>query len=114
MMKKHILKIRGTDKFVFDSIKKGEKTIETRAATPRYRKIETGDVLVFSCAGEKLEREVKKVSLFKNVDDMAGKIDYKKVQPFSGSLDEVKKVYYSFPGYREKIKGFGLIAFDLE
>jgi len=34
-MKKHVLRMRQTDKFIFDSIKEGLKTIETRVAELR-------------------------------------------------------------------------------
>lgn len=113
-MTKYILRIRGIDKFVFDSIKKNEKTIETRAAKEKLRNIGQGDILVFVCGEEKLEKKVKNVSYFENVDELVKKIDFKKIMPFVSSVKEMKKVYYSFPNYREKIKNFGLIAFELE
>lgn len=44
-MKKHILKIRKTDKIVFEAIRDNKKTIETRAATEKYRNIKfEGDI----------------------------------------------------------------------
>ena len=113
-MKKYILRIRGTDKFVFDSIKKGDKRVETRAATDRYRRIKEKDVLVFVCGNERIEKKVKKVSYFKDIDEMIKKIDFKKIMPFvSSSVEEMKSVCYSFSGYREKIKKFGLVAFEI-
>tara|TARA_Y100000031_G_C8197895_1_gene374664 strand:+ start:859 stop:1041 length:183 start_codon:yes stop_codon:yes gene_type:complete len=60
-MNTHVLKIRKVDKLVFDSIVKGEKVIETRAATPRYRKIKAKDILAFVCEGKRVEKEAKKV-----------------------------------------------------
>ena len=57
-MKKHILKIREVDRIVLKAIKNNQKTIETRAATAKFRKIEKGDVLVFVCGDDKLEKEV--------------------------------------------------------
>lgn len=113
-MEKHILRIRKNDRIVFDSIKNGEKTIETRAATDKFRNIKAGDVLVFVCQDEKLEKSVKKTKRFKSIEEMLEKIDFRKIMPFIDSVQEVKKVYYSFSGYREKIKQFGLVAFWLE
>ncbi len=113
-MKKNTLRIRQVDKFVFDSIKDGQKTIETRAATNRYRKIKQGDILVFSCIGEKLEKEIEKVDYFKSIDEMLKTVDFKKIMPFVDSVEEMKQVYYSFPDYQEKIKKVGLVAFFLK
>lgn len=113
-MKKHTLRIRQVDKFVFDSIKDGRKTIETRAAIDRYREIKKGDVLVFVCGEEKLEKEIKKVAYFKSIDEMLKAVDFKKIMPFVDSIEKMKQVYYSFPGYREKIKKLGLMVFFLK
>jgi len=113
-MKKHILKIRKVDKIVFDSIKENKKTIETRAATDKYRKIEKNDILVFVCDNETIEKEIKKVECYKNIDQMVKVIDFKKIMPFVNSIEEMKKVYFSFPGYKEKIEKFGLVVFKLK
>ncbi len=109
-MKKHILRFRKIDKGIFDDIKKGLKTIETRAATVKFRTIRKGDILVFLCDGKKFNREVIEVKHFKNIDNMAKSLDIKKIMPQVSSLKEMKTVYYCFPGYQEKIKKFGLIA----
>jgi len=110
-MKKHSLRIRQADNFVFDLIKNGEKTIETRAATDKYRKIKEGDILVFVCNDDKLEKEIEKVDYYKSIDEITKAIDFKKIMPFVDSIEEMKQVYYSFPDYREKIRKFGLIVF---
>ena len=113
-MKKHFLKIKQRDKFVFDAIKNGGKTIETRAGSVLYNKIEPGDILVFVCGKEKLEKKVVKATHFKSADDMLKYYDYKKIQPFSDSLEEAKKLYDSFTNYKERLKEFGILAFELE
>ncbi|MBU4082341.1 hypothetical protein KKB98_00070 [Patescibacteria group bacterium] len=113
-MTKHILKIRQVDKVVFDTIKKGQKTIETRAATDKYRRIKAGDILVFVCGDEKLDKSVEKVDIYKGIDEMIKVIDFKSVMSFVNSIDEMKKVYFSFPNYKEKIEKFGLVAFKLK
>jgi len=110
-MKKYVLRIRKIDKIIFDSIKNKKKTIETRAGTDKFRKIKKGDILIFLCEGRRMERQVKKVELFENIDKMLKKIDFKEVMPFVNSIDEMKKVCYSFSGYKEEIKEFGLVGF---
>ena len=113
-MKKHILRIREIDKDFFDIIENGLKTIETRAATNKLRAIKKGDILVFVCGDKKLEKRVKEVSYFKTIEELIKKIDLKKIMPLVSSLEEAKKVWYSFPNYEKKISKFGLLAFDLE
>jgi len=105
--------MRQVDKFIFDSIRDGEKTIETRAATDRYRKIKEGDILVFVCGDDKLEKEVKKVDYYKSIDEMVKVIDFKKVMPFVNSIDEMKNICFSFSNYKDKIDKFGLAVFRL-
>ena len=83
-------------------------------ATDRFRKIEAGDALIFFAGGEKLEKKVKSVGIYKGVDELISEIDFRKVMPFVSSVEEMKKVYYSFPNYKEKINKFGLIVFMLK
>jgi len=113
-MKKYVLRIRQTDKVVFDAIESGEKIIETRAGSKGYSRIKAGDILVFLCEGKRLEKKVKKVRCFKDIKGMLGKIAFKKIMPYLDSIDQAEKAYYSFPNYEKRIKEFGLIAFYLE
>ena len=109
-MKKHILRFRKTDKGIFDNIKKGLKTIETRVATTKFCNIKNEDILVFLCDGKKFTKEVIEVKHFQSIKKMAKDLDIKKIMPQISSLKEMKAVYYCFPGYKEKIKKFGLVA----
>ena len=113
-MKKHILKIRETDKAFFDVIKNSRKTIETRAATSQYRKIERGDTLIFRCGEQEVEKKVKGSYLFKNIDELLNRFDLSDIMPHIFSKDEAKKIWLSFPDYQEKISKYGLIAWTLE
>lgn len=112
-MKEWILRFRAKDRVNFLEIKHRLKTIETRAATPRYRKIENGDVLVFVCGKERLRRRVKRVRFFKSINSMTKVISYKKIMPSLKSSKEMKAVYYDYSAYKDKIRKFGLIALDL-
>mgnify|MGYP001583733808 CR=1 FL=1 len=113
-MVKHLLRIREVDRKFFDVIKSGEKTIETRASTNKFRGVKTGDTLSFVCGKNILEKKVLKVHYFKNIDDLAKSLDLKKIMPFASSLEEAKKIWLSFPSYKEKTKKYGLVAFELE
>lgn len=103
-MKRHRMVIREIDKDIFYQIKDGEKSIETRAYSDRFSKVQIGDTLEFVCGDEKIEKEVMKVELFPSLDKMFKSVDLKKILPNSINEDEARKVYYSFPKYEEKLK----------
>ena len=113
-MKEHLLKFREADKIFFNAIRDGRKTVETRAATPQYRRIKRGDRLIFQCGKRKIEKKVKEIYLFKNIDELLDRLDLESIMPDISSKGEAKKVWYSFPGYREKIAKYGLVALVLE
>ncbi len=112
-MKKYILRFRAVDKENFLEVKNGFKRVETRAATPKYRAIEKGDVLVIVCGRERLEKEVKRVRIFKSIGEMVKQIPFRRINPSVESLTAMRRVYQSYPGYREKLKQYGVIAFDI-
>ena len=112
-MKKHILRFREVDRDSLNNILRGKKTVETRAATTKFKNIQKGDMLVFVCGKNKAERLVKKVSLFKSIKDLFDAHPVSSVVPRTRSLKDAAKRFYSFPGYKEKIKKFGIIAFEI-
>ncbi len=114
MSKTYTLLIREIDKKVFEAIKDKTKTIETRAASDKYKKVAVGDILCFICGKETLEKKVKSVSLFKNIEELTEKFYFKEIVPFANSVKEVKEIILGFPGNKEKINQFGIIAFEME
>jgi ASC-1-like (ASCH) protein len=112
-MKKWVLRFRVKDRKNFLEIKNGLKVVETRAATERYRPIQKGDVLVFVCGKEKNQKMVKRVRIFKTIGAMIKTINFKKIMPSVSSTEELRDAYYSYPGYKEKISKFGIIALDI-
>ena len=114
LTKTHTLLIKEVDRKVFESIKDGSKTIETRAATEKYRKMKTGDILNFVCGSNSLQKRITSVRLFCTIEEMIGVLDIKSIMPFVDSVEAMRQVYYSFPNYEEKIKNFGIIAFEME
>ena len=111
--KKYILRFRSVDKENFDEIKKRLKTIETRAATERYRKIKKGDTLVIVCGKNHLSKKVKQVKIFKSINAMVKEVPIHKIMPSLNTISEIRKVYYSYPAYKTKIRKHGIIAFYL-
>lgn len=112
-MKEHIVRIRHADRLFFKFLKDSIKTIETRAATPKYQKIQEGDFLIFVCDKNKLKKKVKKVYFFKTIDELFKKFDFKKIMPHISSEEATKEIWYSFSNYKEKISKSGIIAFVL-
>jgi len=54
------------------------------------------------------------VEKFESVDKM---LEHHKVQDIDPRLktpEELKKMYQSFPGYTERLKRYGIMAFELE
>ncbi len=107
------LRFRVVDKNNFDEIRNGLKTVETRAASKRYRDIQKGDTLVIVCGKEKVVKEVKSAHYFKTIGGMLKTISLKKIMPSVKTIIEARKVYYGYPEYREKIKEFGVVAWEL-
>ena len=112
-MSRYILRFRKINKDTFDFIKKGVKKVETRAATKRYKNINKGDTLIFVCGKGYFSRKIRQVKHFKSIDALARTYPVKKVMPQEKTLSGMKKKYYSFPGYRQKINQFGLLAFEV-
>lgn len=107
------LGFREENRDIFEAIRDSRKKVETRAATKRYQKIESGDLIKFICGKDYFEKKVKKVRLFKNIPKLLKKFKPDQINPKCKTKEELTKMYYSFPNYKEKIKKYGLIAFEL-
>ena len=108
-----ILRFRQVNRDVFDAIKNGIKKVETRAATERYRSMKVGDTLVFRCGKNSSERRVQSVEIFRTLAALFRKHKVTDINPKAKSAEELEKIYYSYSGYCEKIKKYGLIALVL-
>lgn len=113
-MKTWTLKFRQVDSDNFEELRSGIKSVETRAASPRYQTIAVGDTLTFVCGKKKFSKTITKKTHYKSLDAMFKKISFKKIMPNLKSAKEAEKVYYSYPDYKEKIKEFGILAFELK
>ena len=111
--KKYTLPLRQADRNIYDFIENGQKKVETRVAGPRYKNIKDGDTIVFKCGKDRFERFAKKVKKFKSVDKMLKVYKLKDINPSVNTIKELKAMYDSFSGYKEKIKKYGIIAFEL-
>lgn len=113
-MKTHVVRFRKADINNLEEVRDGLKQIETRAATPKYMAFEVGDELEFKCGSLKITKGIAKKYYWKDIDTMVREIPFKKIMPSVTSVDEMKKVYSSYPEYDEKIAKFGLVGFLLK
>ena len=95
-------------------IKNGKKKVETRAGTVKYLKIQKGDVLTLVCGVKKLNKKVKNVEHFKTIKSLIKKHRPGIINPGATTLKEMEAMYASYPDYKEKIKKFGILAFELD
>lgn len=112
-MKTWTIRIRRDDKHIFDFAKTGQKYVETRAATPRHMAVNAGDNLLFLCGREKFSRKVSRVAHYSTLAELFKNEKLSSIVPWVESEGEARKIYSSFPGYKEKIKKFGLVAWEL-
>lgn len=112
-MKKHRLVFRKSDRDKFQEIANGTKTIETRASTIKYRSIKQGDKLTFVCGHAEITKSVVKVEHYNSLDEMLEALQLGQILPSAKNIEDAKKVYFSFPGYKEKIEAGGILAFHL-
>lgn len=101
---------------LFDFMRFGKKTIDTRANTPKYQDICIGDKLVFESIAtkDKIIRRVKAIRWHETIAEAVKHEDYTKILPGLKTLEEITQAYYYFPDYEEKIKKWGLVVFELE
>lgn len=111
--KTYILRFRAVNRDIFEAIRSGKKKIETRAGSPKYSDIQAGNILVFVCGKNRFEKKIKNVRKFKSVKALHKVYKPQEINPKTKTIEESEKVYYSFPGYKEKIKKYGLIALEL-
>lgn len=108
------IKFRVVNKDIFEAIREGRKKIETRAATEKYRKITAGDVVELVCGRGKFVKEIKKVEIFKTIGALAKKYKPQQINPKTETEKELRDMYGSFPGYKEKIKKYGLVVWKIK
>ena len=99
---------------MFEVILDGTKKIETRAATKKFRGLKVGDVVVLVCGNRKAKKRIKTVELLRSMGAVLKKYKPVDINPNTQTAKEIKKMWLSFPGYKEKIKKHGLAAMQLE
>ncbi len=112
-MKNHTLVFRAIDKESFEELRAGSKSLETRAATPKYQKVEAGDLFTFKCDGDSFTKVVTAKHHWPSLEAMFAEIPFKRISPDLDTVEAAIKRYASYPGYTEKIKEYGILGFEL-
>lgn len=106
---------------IFDAVKNGFKTVETRPATEKYSQIRTGDTVTLRSldTGESIEKKVSFVHKYRSIGDMAEAEDTSKIVPGVTTRDRLAEVFEEFKKkwgreYAEKLEKYGIIAIGLE
>jgi ASC-1-like (ASCH) protein len=108
------LRFRSVNKDIFFAIKEGRKKIETRAATEKYRKIEVDDTLKFTCGKMSFKKKAKKITHFSSVRALLKNYAPNEINPNARSENELRRMYYTYPEYKEKIRKYGIVAWELK
>lgn len=114
MNKNHTLRFRVVDKINFDHINSKLKTIETRAGSEQYKKVAAGDTLTIICGKERVIKTVSKVHYFKTIGALLKAMPMRKIMPDMKTESDARKRWNSYPGYKERIKKFGIVAWELK
>lgn len=113
-MKSYTLRFAAPNKDYFLALKSGEKRVETRAASTKYKNIAVGDSLTFVCGTQKFTRIVKSVTTFKTLSAMLKKYKVSDIVPWMKTQAELQATYDGYSGYIEKLKQFGFIAIEFK
>lgn len=111
---------------IFHSLKNGTKRFETRAGKPdgsdkNWKEFKKGDILNFSLVEEGTEnilsneivtKRIVSIHHFPSVESLLKKFDVKEIHPYQP--ENYVKWWESRPKFSERIKKFGIWAFELE
>lgn len=114
LIKKHNLLFAEENRNTFEQVLCGRKKIETRAGNTEYEKIQKGDSIIFSCGSDSFEKKVINVTHFKSVEDLTSIYSPEQINSEIFTTQELIEKYHEFPGYRDRIAKFGILAFELE
>lgn len=111
-MKTWVLRIRKEDKNIFEQIRLGEKSVETRAINPK-KNFQAKDKVIFICSGDKIEKTILSVRKYNDFEKYLNSEDLEKVFGKGITKEKAKKIHLSFPGYKERLEKYGIVALDL-
>jgi ASC-1-like (ASCH) protein len=106
---------------IFKAVKTGDKTIETRPATAKYRAIQKGDELTLLSleSGEEITKMANWVHYYQTIEEMAKSEEVDKIVPGIKTAEDLIEVFEDFKRkwgeeYTNKLKQYGIVAIGLK
>jgi ASC-1-like (ASCH) protein len=100
----------------FDLIKSGKKTVEGRLNTEKFTTLGVGEIIRFS-APHTTDYLVCVVKSYVNYTDFRSMLSAEgiaRMLPGVTTIKQAVRVYEEFPGYKEKVKIYGVVALRIE
>ena len=102
----------------FNQIKNGIKTAEGRINKPKFAKLKSGDMIIFSPnsnPSEQLQARVVNISIYNNFNEMLKNGDnLKKLLPDVETVEDGVKIYESFGDYKTAQFEYGVISIEFK
>ena len=98
----------------FEAIQSGKKTIETRAGSPAYNLIQSGDTIEFSCGTDTFEKRVRGVRHYDTLEALFTAYTPAEMNPAWTTYEDARAAYAVFPGYESRVKQYGVLVFELQ
>jgi len=100
-----------------EQIQSGQKTVEGRVATPRFKSIHPGDHIQFFSSEDKnysLLCKVLSIGRYESFRQMLEKEGLEKCLPGVQTLEKGEEIYHQFPNYKANAKRYGVRAIRIE
>lgn len=85
----------------FSLIRDGKKRVEGRKATPKWRKLKAGDVLVFTNGSEEFETMIDRIDRFDSLDAYLLGVGVEAALPGVSDLEKARKIYLQWSTLQE-------------
>lgn len=99
----------------FDAVKAGLKTVEGRLNRPRFKYLQPGMKISFTATNthEVIECTIVELIIYPSFEAMLTSAGLKNMLPEICTIAEGIALYESFPGYKEEVEKFGVLAIRL-
>ena len=97
-----------------EQILSGKKTFEGRVLIQMFAAYQPGAQVRWFAGGIEVWTKIVSVRKFASFEEMVKGVGYKKLLPFSPSEEHAIGEYHRIPGYSDKVKRFGAVAFEVE
>lgn len=97
----------------FDHLKSGEKIVEGRKASPSWKDIKEGDILIFRNGGESLRMMATKVNKYSSLEEYFVGETLEKTLPGVKTIKEGEDVYLEW-WTKEEIEKYGVLGISVK